>query len=97
MRQCPRLHSLGPVSGDQSEKILYARISGSISEHCLWQSLRMLPSFIVVRVKGSFFICGKVEKQLERWNILKISFDSGKALSHVECGRKNFCCGKLSD
>ena len=53
----------------------------------------MLPSFIVVRVKGSFFICGKVEKQLGRWNILKISFDSGKALSHVDCGRKTFVVG----
>ena len=89
MRQYPRFHGLGPFSGDQSEKTIYARISGSISEHCLWQSLRMLPSFIVVRVKGSFSIfCGKVEKQLDRWNILKISFDSGKALSYVDCGEK---------
>ena len=55
MRQCPRFHGLGPFSGDQSEKTIYARISGSISEHCWWQSLRMLPSFIVVRVKGNFF------------------------------------------
>ena len=54
--------------------------------------------FIIVRVKGSFSIfCGKVEKQLDRWNILKISFDSGKALSYVEYGEKIFCCGKLSD
>ena len=36
---------------------------------------------------------GKFEKQLERWNIFKISFDSGKALNYVECGRKIFCCG----
>ena len=54
--------------------------------------------FIVVRVKGSFSIfVGKLKKQLDRWNILKISFDSGKALSYVEYGKKNFCCGKLSD
>ena len=55
--------------------------------------------FIIVRVKGSFSIfCGKVEKQLDRWNILKISFDSGKALSYVEYGKKIFaCCGKLPD
>ena len=99
MRQCPRFHGLGPFSGDQSEKTIYARISGSISEHCLWQSLRMLPSVIVVRVKGSFSIfVGKLKKQLDRWNILKISFDSGKALSYVKYGEKIFdCCGKLSD
>ena len=54
--------------------------------------------FIVVRVKGSFSIfVGKLENSLDRWNILKISFDSGKALSYVECGRKKICCGKLSD
>ena len=94
MRQCPRFHSLGPFSGDQSEKTIYARISGSISEHCWWQSLRMLPSFIVVRVKGSFSIfVGKLKKQLGRRNILKISFDSGRALSQVDCGRKTFVVG----
>ena len=66
MRQCPRFHGLGPFSGDQSEKTIYARISGSISEHWLWQSLIMLPSFIVVRVKGSFFIF--VGKLKSSWN-----------------------------
>ena len=50
----------------KSEKTIYARISGSISEHWLWQSLIMLPSFIVVRVKGSFFIF--VGKLKSSWN-----------------------------
>ena len=62
----PVFHGLGPFSGDQSEKTIYARISGSISEHWLWQSLRMLPSFIVVRVKGSFLIF--VGKLKNNWN-----------------------------
>ena len=36
---------------------------------------------------------GKLKKQLERWNIFKISFGSGKALNYVEYGRdKNICC-----
>ena len=48
MTQCPRFHGLGPFSGDQSEKTIYARISGSISEHWLWQSLIMLPSLTLL-------------------------------------------------
>ena len=58
----------------------------------------MLPSFIVVSVKGSFSIfVGKLKNSWNDGIFLKISFDSGKALSYVECGRKIFCCGKLSD
>ena len=30
---------------------------------------------------------------MERWNIFKISFGSGKALNYVEYGRKKICCG----
>ena len=97
MRQCPRFHSLGPFSGDQSEKTIYARISGSISEHCWWQSLRMLPSFIVVRVKGGFFICGKVEKTIGTTEYFKDKFRLRESLESSRLWEKNFCCGKLSD
>ena len=68
---------------------LYARISGSISEYCQWQSLRMLPSLSLLDLRAAFpYFVGKLKKQLDRWNILKISFDSGKALSYVEYGKK---------
>ena len=51
----------------------------------------MLPNVNVFRIRAIFFtLVGKIEKQLERWNILKISFDSGKALNYVEYGRKKF-------
>ena len=33
---------------------LYARISGSISEYCQWQSLRMLPSLSLLDLRTAF-------------------------------------------
>ena len=51
----------------------------------------MLPSLSLLELRAAFpYFVGKLKKQLDRWNILKISFDSGKALSYVECGRKIF-------
>ena len=41
---------------------LYARISGSISEYCQWQSLRMLPSLSLLDLRAAFpYFVGKLK------------------------------------
>ena len=53
----------------------------------------MLPSFIVVRVKGGFFICGKVEKTIGTTEYFKDKFRLRESLESSRLWEKTFVVG----
>ena len=69
---------------------LYARISGSISEYCQWQSLRMLPSLSLLDLRAAFpYFVGKL-KSVGSMEHFEEKFRLRESLELCRIWEKNF-------